>query len=259
MGILSRFLLITCVAAGGVCAQDAPAATANSATEEPAITWKQVPSDILHAQKQVWLFPTEVVRGRHLASTLLFLGSTAGIVAGVDPPAARYFRDNSSTYYGLNHRLSGTTTTAGVLAIPAAFYLTGLVTKDNYTRNTGMLAAEAALDVEIPNLVLRNTTRRLRPLDVAPNGNFSNTWFKTTGNPLTAKGSFPSGHSAAAFAVATVIAHRYSHHHWVPVVAYGVAGLVAFSRISSDAHFTSDVAFGSFLGFAVSHWVVLGR
>ena len=228
----------------------------NTNAQEAEITWKQIPSDILRAQKQVWLFPTKVARGRHIVPTLLVLGSTAGLVA-LDPAEAGYFRDNGQFYYGLNHRLSSTTTTAGVLAIPAAFYLTGLVRKDTYLKNTAVLAAEAVLDVEIPNLVLRNTTRRLRPLDVPPGGNFSNTWFKTTGNPLTAKGSFPSGHSAAAFAVATVFAQRYSKHRWVPFAAYGVAGLVGFSRMSSNSHFLSDVGFGSMLGFSVSHWVVL--
>src|SRR6266849_3724031 len=253
-----RCLWITCWMISAVSAQTNTPNDPNTNAQEAEITWKQIPSDILRAQKQVWLFPTKVARGRHIVPALLVLGSTAGLVA-IDPAEAGYFRDNSNFYHGLNHRLSGTTTTAGVLAIPAAFYLTGLVRKDTYLKNTAVLAAEAVLDVEIPNLVLRNTTRRLRPLDVAPDGNFSNTWFKTTGNPLTAQGSFPSGHAAAAFAVATVISHRYSNHRWASCVAYGVAGLVAFSRTSSNSHFLSDVAFGGFLGFALSHWVVLPR
>src|SRR5689334_12789456 len=110
------YLLITAGLAGGLTAQQTDPADTPSA-DEPAISWKQVPSDILHAQKQIWLFPTEVARGRHIPSTLLFLGSSAALVAA-DPSAARYFRDNSSTYHGLNHRLSGTTTTAAELAIP---------------------------------------------------------------------------------------------------------------------------------------------
>ena len=88
----------------------------NTNAQEAEITWKQIPSDILRAQKQVWLFPTKVVRGRHIGPTLLVLGSTAGLVA-LDPPEARYFRDNSGFYHGLNHRLSGTTTTAPYLAM----------------------------------------------------------------------------------------------------------------------------------------------
>lgn len=230
----------------------------NTNAQEAEITWKQIPSDILRAQKQVWLFPTKVARGRYIGSTLLVLGSTAALVA-LDPTEAGYFRDNSHFYHGLNHRLSGTTTAAGMLAMPTALYLTGLVRKDTYSKNTAVLAAEALLDVEIPTLVLRNTARRLRPLDVAPAGDFSDTWFKTTGNPLTAKGSFPSGHSGAAFAIATVFAERYSKHRWVPFAAYGVAGLVGFSRLSSNSHFLSDVGFGSMLGFSISHWVVLRR
>jgi len=138
--------------------------------------------------------------------------------------------------------------------VPAVFYIVGLTTKNNYTKNTGMLAAEALLNAEIPNLVLRNTTRRLRPSEALAQDSLSNTWFKTTGNPLTAKGSFPSGHTAAAFAVASVIADRYHQHRWVPFVAYGLATAIGFSRTSSNSHYLSDVAFGGMIGYSVGHW-----
>src|SRR6184192_4438522 len=52
---------------------------------------------------------------------------------------------------------------------------------------------------------------------------------------------FPSGHSIGAFSLATVFARRYREHRWVPWVAYGLAGLVSFSRITAQAHFPSDV------------------
>jgi membrane-associated phospholipid phosphatase len=135
--------------------------------------------------------------------------------------------------------------------------LVGLARKDSYSEHTALLSAEAAADVEIPNVILRLTTRRLRPADVPANGNFSDTWFDSGANPLKAKGSFPSGHAASAFAIATVVSRRYSNHRWVPVVAYATAGLVAFTRISSDAHFVSDAFFGSALGYAVGRFVVL--
>jgi membrane-associated phospholipid phosphatase len=57
--------------------------------------------------------------------------------------------------------------------------------------------------------------------------------------------SFPSGHSAAAFAFATGVGHR------LPVVAVPLhiaAGLVAYSRVHTGVHYPGDVVVGSMLG-----------
>lgn len=57
--------------------------------------------------------------------------------------------------------------------------------------------------------------------------------------------SFPSGHSAASFAVATVLAKRF------PVVGplcLGVAAFVALSRVLRGSHFPTDVVGGAVLG-----------
>lgn len=223
--------------------------------EEREVSWKQIAPNVLYDQRRIWLFPAHVATGSHWFPSFGVAGITAGLVAA-DPYEARYFRGTTS-FHGFNRVFGSNATTAGILAVPAAFYLVGLTRKSSYSEHTGLLAAEAALDAEIPNLLLRTATRRLRPADVAPNGNFSDTWFDTGSNPLKAKGSFPSGHTASAFAVATVVARRYSNHRWVPFVAYGVAGLVAFSRVSLTTHFVSDVFFGGALGYSVGRFVVL--
>jgi membrane-associated phospholipid phosphatase len=184
------------------------------------------------------------------------LGVSAGLTVA-DPIEGRYFRANSETYHSFNKGFTGTTTTAEIFAVPIAFYLVGRVRKDSYAEHTALLSAQAVADVEIPNVILRTSTRRLRPADVPINGNFSDTWFDAGTNPLKAKGSFASGHAASAFAVATIVARRYSHRRWVPYVAYGTAGLLAFSRVSGNAHFLSDTFFGSAMGYAVGRFVVL--
>src|SRR5438552_1131173 len=58
--------------------------------------------------------------------------------------------------------------------------------------------------------------------------------FKTNGNPLYANGSFRSGHTAWAFAIATVVARRHSNHKWVPFVAYGIATVASISWLSNN-------------------------
>ena len=60
-----------------------------------------------------------------------------------------------------------------------------------------------------------------------------------------------------AMAVATVIARRYHTHHWVPFVAYGMAGAICFSRITTSNHFPADVFFGGAMGYVISRYAVL--
>ena len=61
--------------------------------------------------------------------------------------------------------------------------------------------------------------------------------------------SFPSGHSASAFAFATGVGHQ------LPVAAlplHAAAGLVAYSRVHTGVHYPGDVVVGSMLGTALA-------
>ena len=63
--------------------------------------------------------------------------------------------------------------------------------------------------------------------------------------------SFPSGHTSAAFATASVIQRRYGWKAGAPLYALG--GYIAVSRLQQNQHYLSDVVFGAALG------VVAGR
>ena len=66
-------------------------------------------------------------------------------------------------------------------------------------------------------------------------------------SPATGSGwdSFPSGHAAAAFAVAIVLATKFPRVRW-PILATAVA--IAASRIIRGSHYLTDVAGGAALG-----------
>ena len=67
--------------------------------------------------------------------------------------------------------------------------------------------------------------------------------------------SFPSGHSAVAMAIATVLSHHLDH----PVATvglYGAAGSVLFQRLDSGQHWSSDVWMGGALGLLVARGVI---
>lgn len=62
--------------------------------------------------------------------------------------------------------------------------------------------------------------------------------------------SFPSGHSSVAFQGAAFIQIRYGWKYGIP--AYLGAAFVAWSRVDSDNHYTTDVLAGAAIGIASS-------
>ena len=67
--------------------------------------------------------------------------------------------------------------------------------------------------------------------------------------------SFPSGHSASAFATATVVQQHYGWKAGLP--AYAFAGFVGASRMASSKHYLSDVVIGAGIGIAAGRTVTL--
>jgi membrane-associated phospholipid phosphatase len=208
--------------------------------------------NLLSDQQQIWAFPTQLAQGRHWIPAAAFLGTTAGLIAA-DPPSAGWFR-HTSTFSGFNNVFSSTATAVGMVVAPVSLYAIGHIRGDSKMERTSLLAAEAVADSELVGVVLNGATRRLRPEEIAVNGNFADSWFERKG---VAGGSFPSGHTIAAFSIATVVARRYGNHRWVPYVAYGSAALVGFSRLTLSAHFPSDVFVGAALGYSISRFSVL--
>jgi membrane-associated phospholipid phosphatase len=203
----------------------------------------------------MWSFPARLVQGQNWLPTAAVLGTTAGLVA-LDPTDASYFR-RTTTFHSFNNAFSGNATVIGTIAAPSALYVAGLFRKDAKMQRTALFAGEAVADAEILTTFLKDATNRVRPAAIPAGGNFSDSWFESSGSRLRGSGSFPSGHTIAAFSVATVIARRYGNHRWVPYVAYGMATVVGFSRLSLSSHFLSDVFIGGALGYSISRFTVL--
>jgi undecaprenyl-diphosphatase len=62
--------------------------------------------------------------------------------------------------------------------------------------------------------------------------------------------SFPSGHSQAAF---TAAAFLYLNYRRFGLALFGVAGIVAFSRVYVGAHFPMDIIAGSAFGWLMAY------
>lgn len=61
--------------------------------------------------------------------------------------------------------------------------------------------------------------------------------------------SFPSGHTAQAFAAAAFLSEEYRDRYpWMPYAAYGTAATVGLLRMANNRHYISDVLLGAGIG-----------
>lgn len=85
---------------------------------------------------------------------------------------------------------------------------------------------------------------------------------KSASNQLRPDGSdyssFPSGHTAQAFATATFLSMEYKDRFpWMPYAAYGLASTVGVMRMANNRHYISDVLLGAGIGILsmkASYW-----
>jgi membrane-associated phospholipid phosphatase len=130
-------------------------------------------------------------------------------------------------------------------AIPAFYAWQGWRNRDGYEEETGWLAARAVADTLIASEAISLAARRTRPSASGADSFF-------TASP--ANSAFPSMHAASAWALASVVAHRYPG--WLTdLVVYGLAGGVSASRVIGREHSPSDAFVGSALGFLIGRYV----
>ncbi len=215
-----------------------------SPTPQPAATpslEKQFLKNVLHDQKAIWTSPFHL-HGRD-ARWLAPLGlGTAAFIATDrstgDEIAESHKQLNASrivSYAGSGY---------GVGGVALTFYLFGRARHDDRARETGLLGAEALIDSAIVVTALKEITQRSRPLSGKSRSDF---W--------AGGSSFPSGHSIAAWSLATVIANEYHDRPLVQIAAYGIAGAVSVARFTGQKHYLSDVLVGSAMGYGIGRYV----
>lgn len=249
---------LACAQDGQSALPDSPSASARAkhgSEVDREVTWGSVPRDFLHDQKGIWLFPTQLAKGRYWLPTLAIAGGTAGLLVA-DPHAMPYFRNHARNLDDINDVFDSPITTGEVVAVPASLLVAGYIRHDPYQVGTAILAGEAYADSAVVDLAMKAVTRRKRPSDVRPGQSFNDTFFSGGQSPFKGS-SFPSGHAAGVFSVATVVATRYRNHRWVPWASYAFATAISFSRVTTLSHFPSDVFLGAALGYTITRYQTL--
>src|SRR5687768_5691915 len=195
----------------------------------------------VHDARQIATAPLELDR-----DTLKMAGVAVGAVvltAALDDDLRRVAQNNTGA------RASGLSETIGPFGgryadrVIAGFLVAGLATKNDRAKAVAFDALVSTLVAsKIVTPVLKQVAGRHRP-------NETDDAFEFDGGS-----SFPSNHATQAFAVASVIAAHYESR-WVDGAAYGLATLVAGSRVYDDAHWASDVVAGALIGITTGRFV----
>jgi membrane-associated phospholipid phosphatase len=198
--------------------------------------------NILLDQKAIWTSPFHADK----KEALEWLGFTAvtGALIATDHQTSQIF-ENSQGQINSGNIVSKLGSVYTVLPAVAGFYIYGAIADNQKARETGVLGGEALLDGLIVSELLKLAAGRNRPNAPSDAGHF----FK-------GGASFPSGHSIASWALASVIAHEYGNHKWVPFVAYGLAGCVGAARFAAQEHYAADIFAGSAMGYFIGRYVV---
>jgi membrane-associated phospholipid phosphatase len=202
---------------------------------------RKLAGNFLLDQKEIWTSPFRMNRD-DAGWWLLFGGDTAALIA-TDNRSSTIF-ENSRTQVVAGIDISKTGAAYTLIPVTAAFYATGVFVDNAKARETGVLGAEAMLDSVVLSSVLKVIASRNRP--DAPTG---------AGHFFSGGGSFPSGHATSSWALASVVAHEYSHTRIVPVLAYGLASLVSGARFAARQHYASDIVFGAASGWFIGTYV----
>ncbi len=217
-----------------------PVRTVQPEPERPvAGGFRSLPGNILYDQAAFWTTPARM-RTKDL-NWLLPLGSVTAISLASDTDIESHLPTNPTT---IQHAKSFSDYgAAAFVGVAGGAFLWGQITHNDHMSETGFLSGEALADSFLVTTALKYATGRERPTEGDYKGHF---W--------QGGDSFPSEHAAAAWSVASVLAHEYPGP-LTKLLAYGGAAGVSAARVIGDKHFASDALIGSVLGWYIGRQV----
>jgi membrane-associated phospholipid phosphatase len=202
----------------------------------------RMPKYILQDQKAIWTSPFHTAKKD--AKFWAIFGAATAVFIATDRRTVNQL-PNTSSQVSVSTWASRIGSAYTLIPISAGFYFIGTSSHDERFRETGLICFEALIDSNLLVEAVKLATDRARPLEGDRGGHFE------AGANGRFSSSFPSGHAISTWAMASVIAHQYSHHRIVPILAYGLASTVVMARVGARKHFPGDVVAGSALGWFI--------
>jgi hypothetical protein len=198
--------------------------------------------NILLDQKEIWTSPFHM-RKRDAKWWIGFGAATAALIA-TDRRTSTVL-ENSKGQVSWANRISNIGASYTLIPLTAGFYGYGVLRDDPKPREVGVLGAEALLDSVIVVGILKPIAGRNRPDSSTEKAHF-----------FDGGTSFPSGHAIESWSLASLIAHEYGRgSKIVPIVSYGLAGIVSTARFAAQRHFASDIVAGGAMGWFIGRYV----
>ena len=233
--------ILLAVSSYGQTASPTQASRPTASPTPAAKTRQSFLKDIGHDQKAIWTAPFRIDRD-DVKWALPFAIGAAGIIRS-DKYTSAWVSENGSL-----HSVSKWVSYGGngwaELGLIGGFYVFGHMEHSRRAAETARLSLESLIDTTIVVTALKSVTQRPRPNDHNGRGTF----FK-------GGHSFPSGHAASTWSIASVIANEYGDRAAVKYGAYAAAAAVSLSRYTGRNHFLSDVLVGGALGFYTGRFV----
>jgi len=206
----------------------------------------RMPKYIFQDQKAIWTSPFHTAN-EDIKWWTIFGTGTAALIA-TDQWTVKQF-PNTKTQVSISTWGSRFGSAYSLIPISAGFYLIGTGWHEERFRETGLIAFEALIDSSLVAESIKLVTDRARPLEANGKGRFE------SGASGRWSSGFPSGHAINTWAMASVIAHQYSHSVVVPIVVYALASTVVVARVGARQHFPGDVVAGSAMGWFIGDYV----
>jgi len=235
--------------------------------ETPEYSFQPVYNPLYRFGKDLWMQATSPFRMS--GNDFIWLGAGTLITAGLlatDQASYKFiqkgtertkaFRNTSPeiTEFGANY---------GLLSL-GAFAGYSILFNDKKAQETSFLAFESFLTSSVWVVSIKWIAGRERPSAQINSGSKDGgKWYGPVAylrsNPkksISNFDAFPSGHTATAFSIATVIAKQYDQTLLVPVLSYAAATIVGITRIGESTHWASDVFVGAVLGYLSATQIV---
>jgi membrane-associated phospholipid phosphatase len=184
--------------------------------------------------------------------TAALIGGGVGLLFLLDEPFRDFWQDDARG--GFADDIAGFGESIGdfYTLLPAAGvgYAAGALFGDRRLQSASLESVQSLIVTVGAVEGLKHLTHRRRPNE-SPDDAFDFSGPSLDGD----KQSFISGHAAYSFSVAAVFAETYRDSVIVPPLAYGLAGLVAWSRVNDDKHWITDVAVGGLVGAVIGKLV----